>query len=154
MLSILADLGEFVGGVAVIITIIYFAIQLRANLKANRAQALASWTMAAQAEKEVLYRDPNFSRLYREVVFEGKAPEGDEAVQFFAYCIQFMNTWQLAFTQQKLGIMSEDFLTRVSSGYVMFASNPQVTAWWTGGGDQLYEQEFVDYVNARTTSDQ
>lgn len=68
MLSILADLGEFVGGIAVIITIIYFAIQLNANLKANRAQALASWTMAAQAEKEVLYRDPVFRGLYAKVV--------------------------------------------------------------------------------------
>ena len=152
MLSILADLGEFIGGVAVIITIVYFAVQLNANLKANRAQALSTWTMAAQAEKEVLYRDPNFSRLYREILFENKSPEGDEKIQFYAYCIQFMNTWQLAFTQEKLGITSSHFLERVSVGYISFASNPHVQRWWLNSGAQMYDQEFVNYVNAKTNA--
>ena len=66
MLATLANLGEFIGGVAVLVTIVYFAVQLRANLRVNRAQALSSWTAAAQAEKEVLYRDADFRRLYRD----------------------------------------------------------------------------------------
>ena len=64
-----------------------------------------------------------------------------------------MNTWQLAFTQQKLGIMSSEFLDRVSIGYVGFASNTHVQAWWVTTGYQMYDQEFVDYVDARTTAD-
>ena len=149
MLATLANLGEFIGGVAVLVTIVYFAVQLRANLRVNRAQALSSWTAAAQAEKEVLYRDADFRRLYREVVLEGNPPEGDEAIQFFAYCVQFMNTWQLAFIQQRQGIMSLNFLERVSIGYVAFAASQQARAWWSSGGSSMYDPEFVEFVNQR-----
>ncbi len=72
MLETLANVGEFIGGLAVLVTIVYFAVQLRANLAANRAQAVAAWITAAQAEKEALFRDPSFARLYWEVIYAGK----------------------------------------------------------------------------------
>ena len=130
MLDTLANLGEFIGGVAVLVTIIYFAVQLRANLNANRAQALAAWTMAGQAEKEALYRDPDLSRLFREIVLEEKEPIGDEVVQFYAYNTQFMNTWQLAFIQHRSGIMDDHLLERVSSGYATYLRSKHMLHWW------------------------
>ena len=152
MLSTLADLGEFIGGIAVIITILYFAIQLRANLHANRAQALASWTTAAQVEKEILFRDPEFARVYRQIVFEDCEPDGDERLRFSFYCIQFMNTWQLAYLQCQLGVMKPEFLDRVSNGYASFASNKHVQSWWHAQGSDYYDQSFVEYVDERIKS--
>ncbi len=149
MLETLANLGEFVGGVAVLVTIVYFAVQLRANLNANRAQAVAAWITAAQAEKEALYRDPSFSRLYWEVVYEEKVPEADEAVRFYAFCIQFMNSWQLAYWQCQLGIMNKPFLEKASVGYAGFVVNAQVKRWWESSGCAMYDEEFVDFVNER-----
>lgn len=149
MLSTLADLGEFIGGVAVLVTIVYFAIQLRANLNANRAQAFSTWTTVAQNEKEVLYRDPEFSQIYRQVIFEGKAPTEDQAIQFYAYCIQLMNSWQLAFVQCQLGVMPEEFLERAANGYVRFASNEHVKVWWQHQGMQMYYADFADHVNKK-----
>ena len=149
MLSTLANIGEFIGGIAVVITIVYFAIQLRANLKANRAQALASWTSAAQAEKEAIYRDPDFSGIYRKVVIEGHEPEGDEAIRFYAYCIQFMNSWQLLHTQCTLGVVDRKFLDKISAGYIGFISSPVPKNWWQALGSEMYGTEFVEYVNEK-----
>ena len=146
MVETVAFVGEFIGGVAGLGTIIYFAVQLRANLNANRAQALAAWTMAAQAEKEALYRDPELSRLYREIVLEGKEPVGDEFVQFYALSTQFMNTWQLAFIQHRLGIMDSRLLDRVSSGYAIYLRSKHMLHWWREVGRGQYDLEFVDYV--------
>ena len=147
MLSTLANIGEFIGGIAVLVTIVYFAIQLRANLNANRAQALASWTAAAQSEKDSLFRDPVFSKLYLEVVIEGQEPQEEEAVRFYAYCIQLMNSWQLLHTQCKYGVVDTDFLDKTSIGYVGFVSSPVPKSWWGSTGYLMYDTEFVEYVN-------
>ena len=147
MLDTLANVGEFLGGVAVIVTLIYLAIQTRANMRASRAQALSTWTTAAQLEKEVLFTNPDFARLYLQVVYEGKAPQGDEEIQFFSYCIQLMNTWQLAFIQWQLGVTKREFLDGVSSGYATVAASEAVRNWWKGDGHRMYDGKFVAYVD-------
>ena len=147
MLETLANLGEFIGGLAVLVTIVYFAIQLRANLAANRAQAVAAWTTAAQAEKEALFRDPSFARLYWEVLHEGKQPEAEDMVRFYAFCIQFMNSWQLAYWQCQLGTMNRSFLEKTSIGYAGFVANPQVMKWWESFGSPMYDDDFVAFVD-------
>ena len=146
MLTILADLGEFIGGIAVVITLIYFAIQIRANLNANRAQALSTWTIAAQAEKEALYGDSGLSRLFREVVLEGKSPDGDEAIRIYAFFTQLMNTWQLAYVQYRSGVILFDYLQRLSTGYVIYLKSKHFLSWWEELGCSQYDAEFVDYV--------
>ena len=90
---------------------------------------------------EIRYRGRNVSEILDLTV--------DEAIQFFAYCVQFMNTWQLAFIQQRQGIMSLEFLERVSIGYVAFAASQQARAWWSSGGSSMYDPEFVEFVNQR-----
>lgn len=144
MVELLASLGEFIGGIAVVISIIYFAIQLRANLNANRAQALSSWTMAASVEKEAIYKDPAFSKLYREVVLEGRAPEGDEFVQLYAWYAQYMSTWQLAYMQYRSGVMSKEFLEPTSSGYVLYLRSEHILIWWKELGSSQYDRSFVE----------
>ncbi len=146
MLETLAAIGEFVGGTAVLVTIVYLAFQLRANLKANKAQALSAWTMAALSEKEVLYRDPSFTSLYRRAVIENETLEGDELIRFTAYCIQLMNSWQLAFIQCELGVFDSEFMDNISQGYASFMTRPNVQQWWNGGGSDSFDVRFVAYV--------
>lgn len=152
MLDTLANVGEFIGGIAVIITLIYLAIQTRANMRASRAQALSTWTAAAQLEKEILLTNEQFATIFREVVFEGRSPEGDDAIRFFSYCTQLMNTWQLAFIQCRLGVTERDFLDRVSSGYALIASSGPVLNWWKANGHQQFDPAFVEYVNERVAA--
>ena len=147
MIELLASVGEFIGGIAVVISIIYFAVQLRANLNANRAQALSAWTMAASLEKEIIYKDPEFARLFREIVLEGRAPEGDEVVRVYAYLTQYMNSWQLAFMQHSSGVMTKELLERISFGYASYLKNEHVKLWWREMGSAHYDPSFVQYVS-------
>ena len=149
MVETLASLGEFIGGIAVVVSIVYFAVQLRANSNASRAQALAAWTMAASLENEALFKDPEFSKLYREVVLDGRPAEYDEIVRLYAYYTQYMNTWQLAYLQNRAGVMSGEFLERVSSGYVTYFLFEHISTWWKELGSGHYDAAFVKYVHEK-----
>lgn len=154
----LGALGEFIGSFGVIATLIYLAIQIRANTRTTRAEAsfnaLHSWaqlneTYAVQAEdfhdlilraskpdaKEEDFTDPEWHRVtlcFRAVM---QKLEG----QYYLY---------------KYGLMEPDIWakrSRVAQGII---DPPLIRAWWEHEKPILtFSDEFVRAVEAASSLD-
>ena len=77
MLEDLGNLGDFIGGLAVVVTLLYLTLQIRQNTASVRAATVQS---AAQANAELLDRfasDPELLRIYQAGTraFESISPE-------------------------------------------------------------------------------
>jgi len=68
-ITTLAAWGEFVGGIAVVVSLIYLASQIRQNSKLLRASATSTTAQLHMASNEMIAQDPEVSRLF----FEGAA---------------------------------------------------------------------------------
>ena len=82
-LTQLANLGEFIGGVAVLVTLIYLALQVRHTRRQLDEQSLST-------AFQILYEgwDPVFSRENRELLYDGlsQSRELDES-EYFAFTL-------------------------------------------------------------------
>ncbi len=63
-LTQLANLGEFVGGVAVLVTLLYLTYQLRETNRSTRVATLCAMSEASASLADMLAADPEVSRVF------------------------------------------------------------------------------------------
>ena len=117
----LAQIGEFLGGASVLVTLIYLAVQLKRNIKAVRsAAAQQTHETLIQAYFEVAC-DADLKRIFRAGTRDFHAIDEQEAGQFFAFWSGIMYIAQNWIYQRDNGALEEvlvdSFLTGVSSNF-------------------------------------
>ena len=115
--------GELVGGVVVVVTLIYLAAQIRQNTRATRAHATAS--LASEMERNLLAVAENGALAE---VFV-KASQGvdlspAEGVRLLFWWGSYVRNIESHFLQADLGSMSEDILLPVALTIRQFSQIP------------------------------
>ena len=107
-------IGEIVGAIAVVITLLYLASQTRQNTKATHAQATAS--VAAEMEKNMLSiaNDGFLAEAYEKAINrERLSPQ--EAIRLGFWWAAFVRGAHSHLIQDGLGNLSEDNETAISA---------------------------------------
>ena len=107
-LTELGALGEFVGGIAVLVTLIYLVVQLRQNTTTTRSSAYQSW-IAVHDNLFYSLQDEKLSRTIVEGCQDTRNLSDDNYVSF----INWMRRY-LLFVQQQLRTIIVD--THKASG--------------------------------------
>ena len=140
--QLLGNLGEFIGAVVIVITLLYLALQIRQNTNALHAQSRQAILSAAQAELFVLIEHPDiiFSREKKELTAE-------EHARLSYWLIALMRVREFAWLQYRHGVIDE-IQWRAES---MVIQNVLLTrnchTWWASVGRQVFPMEFVSYVD-------
>lgn len=110
-LSNLGNLGGFISGIAVIITLIYLAIQIRQSSKIARAALRQSLAENQFAQITLRATDPVIRTAFRKASVSEELTE-DEAAALFAYAIAGIRQWEALYSQYEHGmIAAEDWRT-------------------------------------------
>jgi hypothetical protein len=145
-LNDLASIGEFVGGFAVLITLIYLAIELRGNTKALKAEVSNTSYVGWSEFNAMLSQHPDKLILARafdpQEAFEDFTP----IEQFTLACVArtMMQRFSAAFFQYKAGILdAANWKDHAVYCHSIF-SLPVWAAWWKEESKQpIYSQEFL-----------
>ncbi len=81
----LGAIGEMVGGVAVLATLIYLAVQVRQGNKTERAQAHRSWTREMNHAFFSPLQEPEFANMVRRAGEDFASLSGDEQLAVSAF---------------------------------------------------------------------
>ncbi len=148
ILDTLGDLGDFIGGIGVVITLIYLATQIRQNTAALR-------TASRQAISEG-YRESNRMRLdpsvglafakglsfFEKLPFEERHLFGtimnDEALFF-----------QSTFASYESGQLEEETYQRYLGWFTAVVVTPGGTLWWESVARPIYTPAMVEAVDQR-----
>ena len=107
-LTDLASIGEFVGGIAVIVTLVYLAVQLKQNSKMARANAVATLLARYESPNAILAGSAEASRVFRLGTYGGAELNEDESTQYHCLCIQFLAVVYAAYKFHIDGILSAE----------------------------------------------
>ncbi|NNL85421.1 MAG: hypothetical protein HKP27_07195 [Myxococcales bacterium] len=103
----LGAIGELVGGVAVIATLIYLAIQVRQGTKQAAASSMIDVIGSFNRNHELVLASREHATLLAKLR-SSEALDPAEEEQAAAYAASLMNTWHGAQTAHDLGFMSRD----------------------------------------------
>ena len=143
--QVLGNVGEFVGAVAVVATLLYLAIQVReagrssklAAVQANRATRIA-WLSSL--------RDSSHLPAIQAKALAGEALEAEDEIRLVHHYSANWGLFYSEWVQRELGLMGE-FATSDDMDMKFLLSSPRAMDVWRGVGEHIYPAPFVEYVN-------
>jgi len=136
----LGNIGDFIGGLAVIATLLYLAVQIRQNTKILRTSAeqtadpVATISLAAQS--------PQNAAIYHRGLAGPEDLSPEERTQFYLFMASSFYVLHQGYRASELGTQSEDTWSKWQVYALRFyAAQPGVRTWWRIQGNQLFDAE-------------
>ena len=145
-LSQLADLGELLGGVAVVASLVYLAAQIRQNTRTVRASTLHQNT-DLWSSLFLRLAEPDVARAY----VAGMAGDRDirplQYTQFFFVCRSMFLAFENQYYQMRHGVLDSDayagYERSISTQFLAFRG---FRLWWDMNRS-VFSPEFVDHID-------
>ena len=146
-LSDLASLGSFVSGLAVLISLIYLAVQVRQNRKHTAAQVSQSRVDLGLQQQNIFLSDPAVVDLMLRAARGDTDLTDNEGLRFFFLASNMFLICEDEYRQYKAGLISEErhkgYVKRMSQTFRL----PGYRAMW-GGQRPGFESDFQAFIDA------
>lgn len=146
-LNDLSDLGQFISSVAVIVSLIYLAIQVRQNTSSIRTETFARALERVSSMQSVLFENGGLARLQAQGVLDPSKLTREERLQLTWWLTEAFGTFEFMFHQAKSGVLPDEVWSRWSATVAWWASFPGVKAWWHARPTP-FSGSFTSFVDA------
>lgn len=147
-LETMSQLGEFVGGIGVILSLVYLAFQVRSNTKSQRADMTARILDRMAAQQHTYAFDAEASKFFTRAITDPTQLTLDERNQFAWLMTEFLSAMEFLMQQYQAGNVDEQTWLRWSKTVDWWLSFPGIRAFWFGRPTP-YTDAFTDYVEDR-----
>lgn len=145
-LSDLGDLGDFLGGIGVIITLVYLAIQIRRNTLAVRSTSLDSAYAAHMEFQRTVWSDSELNKLWFDGLLGKSELSETDRERFLFMVISCARLWEGAYFKVNEGSLESKAWAGLNEELTGVFAFPGVQPYWTAVVRGMCAQEFVDFV--------
>ena len=144
----LGALGEFFGAIAVVVTLIYLAIQLRHSTAATRASTAQALADSINASNLMLAGDPELAKLYQTGKFgDWNSLTPDEQFRWGYFATAGCRSFEAVFTNARLNQADQQTFELVKSTLRSHFSTSAWKNWWGQGHESLpFTKDFIEFV--------
>ena len=144
-------IGETVGATAVVLTLVYVAIQLRQSTAASRAQVINQVNSQWGGLMSQIATNEGLAKIYRKAT-EGGDLDPDETVQYTAYLSAFFAYLEEFYLLHETGTYDEDLGEGDAFEFLeptirRLLSSPDAVRWWKEESRNLYIPTVRNRVN-------
>jgi hypothetical protein len=146
-LEALGNLGDFVGGIGVVASLLYLAQQIRRNTASVQAAAIQTTAQGAGNILAWLASDEDLMRLFVEGCHDFDALSKADRHRFGAVMGVLLLNQSNVLSQTRMGFLAEDFwqggLHRLRGTFAL----PGTVAWWQRGGRNSFNPQLQAWVD-------
>ena len=146
-----AAFGEIVGAVAVVVTLVYLAVQIRQNNNQLKQQSYQTW-VAANMDLNMATLDPGRAELFARGFTNSADLSEDSWIAFAYWNIGFMQMAQAIDRMYKSESLDRDLWVSEIDRARLILGLPGVRQWWDAGGRSQFTQDFVELMESKETS--
>ena len=146
-ISDLGDLGDFLGGIGVIITLIYLAIQIRRNTTTVRTASLDSAYTSHMEFQRTVWSDPDLNKLWFAGLLGEEPLVATDGRRFFFMLISCARVWENAYIKAQEGSLETKAWAGLNQELLDVFSAPGVQPYW-GEVFTRYSHEFVTFAES------
>ena len=146
MLDVLGNLGDFIGGLAVVVTLIYLALQIRQNTATTRVQTLQHLLSSDTASADSQLAGPLPEILAKLDAGERLTPTEASAYTLFMRG-RVTDAWQV-FYQRQNGMIEEEVANALLERFAYFARTALFGVVWHRNLKTGFPAEFQKYVES------
>jgi hypothetical protein len=129
-LQTFANLGDFLGGLAVIVSLVYLALQVRQNTQSLRTENYGRALDRVSSIQSQLSRDTELARFFSKGVVDTSKLTPAERIQFTWALYEAFGAFEFMFHASRTRALPEEVWARWSSTLAWWLSFPGVQSWW------------------------
>jgi hypothetical protein len=139
-------LGELLGASAVVVSVLYLAVQVRSQVRETRLNALHEVSEGFREGIAATFLDQQLSELFVRGKDDPDALTEAERVQFIAFMQRNYRVWEDAFYQRREGRLDEPLWRSMERQYSALLTWPGVQWVWRIRRE-FYTPAFREYVD-------
>lgn len=141
-------LGELLGSITVLITLIYLAIQTRSINKQSKAEARYAFVDAVGEINMVIGQSQANASVFRRGLEEIANLNSDEKMQFLMYVGQYSNLWSVMHQLNDDDMLPQTQWKIVCTDIVSVLGSDGGRWFWNNGGSDAFDNSFSEFVSS------
>jgi hypothetical protein len=143
----LGNIGEFVAAVAVVVSLIYLAVQIRQNTKTTRVQIFQQLSLHSAEELQATGRNPHATRLFVAGLPGRDNLSEEEQGQFDFLIMGIFTFFENLHYQYLSGMLEEELWQRYRRHIQWYLDRDGVRQWWSLTESTWMSDSFRRFVN-------
>ncbi|MGI9626565.1 MAG: hypothetical protein ACR2QM_07005 [Longimicrobiales bacterium] len=139
--------GDAVGGIGVLVTLLYLAAQTRHNTRAVRAATYSQVSDGFSSLSLALFQDPIAADLVRRARDEPESLSDDEENRYGVYLLSYMRRAENMFFQSEEGTLDADTWLGIRDSIFLLVGTEPARRWWSSRG-RLFNPSFRQFVES------
>ncbi len=144
----LGNLGEFIGALAVVVSLAYLAVQIRYNTKTVRASTYQTVLDSNMRTTDPILFNPEAERVYRIGRRDLSQLTADERPLFRQIVVRFLLNYEAIYLQHQHGIVDSDYWRGRQFALQRLVTQPGVRAHMEGRIREAYVTGFRELVDS------
>jgi hypothetical protein len=140
----IGSVGESISALAVLVTLIYLAIQVRHTRRAQQAEAIRSNRVERRDYHTTLRESPYMPMIFSKQV-RGEKLNEEEGYRLLHHNTATWGLWYSEWIQTQLQWRGP-YGTSLDNSFVYLFAEPYALAFFEEHGRKIYPEEFVNYV--------
>jgi hypothetical protein len=145
VLEALGNIGDFLGGIGVVITLIYLATQIRQNTATVRANGAASHSEGLNNITLLLAQDSDARSVYFQGLSDYEGLSEDSQLQFDLIMQYFCQGLQRSLHLHRESAINEEAWEETVAAVSFLAVRPGFRRWWKKWGS-IYPTHFNEFI--------
>ena len=145
--QLLGNYGEFVGAIAVVVTLVYLTIQVRHNARTTLAQTNHSIARSLNELNIAVATDGGLSTIITRGIGDRSLLSPEEALRFDAFFNGILQCYQDMFLQHARGFDDQEHWSAAIPFIVNTLGTREMKAWWENQGRKIVLPTFASEVD-------
>jgi len=141
----LGSIGSIISGIAVVISLIYLAIQIRQNTEAGRTSTYQSIVSDFGTMNNNLAGNPELSHMFVDALENYHEFNDQEKARISQMFFQIFRMFENMFYQQKKGYLDQDLWIGWKRLMLTYFARPGFQTWWEHRR-VVYAEPFVQFL--------
>jgi hypothetical protein len=148
----LGNIGEFVAAVAVVVSLIYLAIQIRQNTYSVRSSTFQAAVRDTTEIIDPLVRDPELNRIWYEGIHDLASLSTEERRLFTTYMTTALLRLENLVYQTHHGALDPESWEGARGNFKNTFSYPGTRVWWKRAR-HLFNRQLQDFIDKEILDD-
>jgi hypothetical protein len=141
----LGNIGEFVAAVAVVVSLIYLALQIRQNTRSVASSTYQGIRHMVQEMELLLASDPELNRIWTIGRREPDSLDDEQWSRFSTLALTFYRTFENAYFERQKKVFDDQTYRPWEVFSLQLSAEPGLLRWWKRHSNLLTD-EFQRYV--------
>ena len=143
----LGAIGEIVGGIAVVLTLVYLAVQIRQSTNSARSSAYQSWVSALENLFSSM-QDENVSKAVVDGCFDTRRLTAENYMLFINWMRRYFYMQQAQYHLYRNAVIDNELWTCNLDDMMGVFRFPGVQQYWQAGAREHFTDEFVELLES------